>query len=88
MALTLLKLQASCFLLSLLIPSYAGLTREIRVLRGPLTVMTDCEGLKVFCNSALPCLVGGSGAEAPILALEMLLKAAGRSELLRHVPLV
>lgn len=73
-------------------PEYSGLAVALAPLQHKINVMTDCEGLKIIEFSfpinifeLVAILSGGSGAESPIWALQILLDAIGKKDLLNHV---
>lgn len=59
-----------------------GLDNHMQRLTQPLVLMTDCRGLGW---TGLSLEARGSGAEAPVWALTMLLQAIGKEHLVKHV---
>lgn len=59
----------------------------MKPMQAPIRVMTDCHslGFVMSCQLVTSQLPQGSGAEAPIFALKMLMRALGKSDLIQHV---
>ena len=60
-------------------------------IKGAINVMTDCAPLNIMmqggqCIHFFPLISSGSGAEAPMWALRMLLGAFGKASCINHLP--